>query len=73
MHTENLHVFILISLTKMTLTNSLFFVFLETSLEEPRLLGLAMIPGRHVKSLYADIDSEFHSALKDILKPSAKD
>jgi len=45
----------------------------ETSLEEPRLLGLAMIPGRHVKSLHADIDNEFHLALKDILKPSVKD
>lgn len=41
--------------------------------EEPRLLGLAMVPGRHVKSLHVDIDADFHSALKSVLQPVSND
>ena len=39
-----------------------------TSFEDPRILGLAMVPGRHVKSLYVDVDKDFHSALINVLE-----
>ena len=51
----------------------LIFLYIASNTEEPRLLGLAMVPGRHVKSLHVDIDKDYHSALKNILEKPCND
>lgn len=35
--------------------------------EEPRMLGLAMVPGRHIQSLYVDIDPRDCESKQNVL------
>ena len=50
-------------------TKSIFlFLSGDENTEEPRLLGLAMIPGQHVKSMYIDMDKQAQDDLDCILK-----
>ena len=36
----------------------------DSSGEEPRLLGLAMIPGRHVLSMHIDMDKQLEESIQ---------
>ena len=38
----------------------------DSSGEEPRLLGLAMIPGRHVVSMHIDMDKQLEKGIQNL-------
>jgi hypothetical protein len=40
--------------------NFSIFFSLGVDEEDPRILGLAMIPGRHIKSIEIDMDKQFN-------------